>query len=74
MIYMKQFLTSNLLSTTNVGQLRTSDWPSQPIFRHNATASVLQNIVGNTPTFRTELSLFSPGTHESSLIYYPFDV
>ena len=73
MIYMKKFLISNLLSRTGVGQLRTSNLPSEPIFRHNATAMVLENILANTPTFRTELSLFSPGTHASSLIYYPFD-
>ncbi|KDR83260.1 hypothetical protein GALMADRAFT_276159, partial [Galerina marginata CBS 339.88] len=67
------FFDNNLLRADNPMQLRSSDRPSQPIFRHNATAAALQDIVSNTPTFRTELALFSARTHQSSLIYYPFD-
>jgi hypothetical protein len=67
------FFDNNLLHTQNLTVFRTSDRPSQPIFRFNASAFAQKDIVANTPTFRTELSLFSPDNHESSLIYYPFD-
>ncbi|KAF8810243.1 hypothetical protein BYT27DRAFT_7253830 [Phlegmacium glaucopus] len=68
------FFDNNLLRSADPSLLRTSDRPSQPIFRFNASAFVLKDIVANTPTFRTELALFSPGNHQSSLIYYPFDI
>jgi len=64
---------SNLLSGDGSFEFRTSDRPSQPIFRFNASIHALKDIVGNTPTFRTDLALFSPGNRHSSLIYYPFD-
>ena len=54
--------------------LRTSDPPTAPIFRFNATALVVGDIVANTPTFRVLLALFSPVHGHSSLLYYPFDV
>ncbi|KAF8157809.1 hypothetical protein B0H34DRAFT_674338 [Crassisporium funariophilum] len=68
------FFDNNLLKNSNPETLRFSDRPTKPIFRFNATCFALQDIVANTPTFRTELALFSPGNHQSSLIYYPFDV
>ncbi|KAF8810242.1 hypothetical protein BYT27DRAFT_7186680 [Phlegmacium glaucopus] len=68
------FFDNNLLRGADPTLLRTSNRPSQPIFRLNATAFALKDIVANTPTFRTELALFSPGNHQSSLIYYPFDI
>ncbi|KAF8810245.1 hypothetical protein BYT27DRAFT_7186689 [Phlegmacium glaucopus] len=67
------FFDNNLLRSADPTLLRNSDRPSQPIFRFNASAFALKDIVANTPTFRTELALFSPGNHQSSLIYYPFD-
>ncbi|KAF8962098.1 hypothetical protein BDZ97DRAFT_1663391 [Flammula alnicola] len=68
------FFDNNLLVDTDPSAMRTSDPPSVPLFRHNATGAILNDITANTPTFRTELQLFSPGNHESSLIYYPFDM
>ncbi|KAF8184783.1 hypothetical protein BJ912DRAFT_905383 [Pholiota molesta] len=67
------FFDNNLLAETD-SSMRTSDPPTTPLFRHNATAAILQDIRANTPTFRTDLQLFSPLNHESSLIFYPFDV
>lgn len=66
-------LHSNLLAETD-SVMRTSDPPDTPLFRHNATGAILKDIKANTPTFRTNLQLFSPGDQESSLIFYPFDV
>ncbi|KAF8184784.1 hypothetical protein BJ912DRAFT_927607 [Pholiota molesta] len=54
--------------------MRTSDPPNTPVFRYNATSAILKDIKANTPTFRTNLQLFSPGDKESSLMFYPFDV
>ena len=53
--------------------LRTSDRPSVPIFQFNATTFALRDVVANTPTFRTDLSLFSLGVPHASILYYPFD-
>ena len=71
-------LISNLLKAdgtyTQGDDVLASDIPRRPIFRHNATALAVKDIYANSPTFRTQLALFSPGDHRSSLIYYPFDV
>ncbi|KAF4617603.1 hypothetical protein D9613_006280 [Agrocybe pediades] len=68
------FFDNNLLSGDGSSfQYRTSDRPSQPIFKFNATVHALHDIVGNTPTFRTHLAMFSPGNRQSSPIFYPFD-
>ena len=66
-------LCSNLL-VTNDFAVRTSDPPMAPIFRFNATALAIGDIVANTPTFRVLLALFSPVHGHSNLLYYPFDV
>ena len=66
--------SSNLLVNTDTPTMRTSDIPLMPLFKHNATAAATGDIRADTPAFRTDLQLFSPGNHESSLIFYPFDV
>ena len=66
-------LRSNLLVDSNIA-LRTSDPPTAPIFRLNATALAVRDIVANSPTFRVLLATFSPGNGHSNLLYYPFDV
>ncbi|KAF5317933.1 hypothetical protein D9619_012171 [Psilocybe cf. subviscida] len=66
------FFDDNLLSTSTT-QSRTNNRPTEPIFHFNSTALAINDPVANTPTFRTELALFSPGNHQSSLIFYPFD-
>jgi len=65
---------SNLLVYNNNSGLRTSDRPTAPIFRFNATAFAIRDITANTPTFRVTLALFSPAHGHSNLLYYPFDV
>ncbi|KAF9477201.1 hypothetical protein BDN70DRAFT_934391 [Pholiota conissans] len=67
------FFDNNLLAQTD-SSTRTSDPPDTPLFKHNAKSAILMDITANTPTFRTNLQLFSPGNRESSLIFYPFDV
>ena len=64
---------SSLLVNNNIG-LRTIDPPTAPIFRFNATALAVRDILANSPTFRVFLALFSPGNGHSNLLYYPFDV
>ena len=67
---------SNLLRTNvagNGGEVLTSDRPTQPIFRFNATTFAQRDELANTPAFRTVLALFSSFTSKSSLLYYPFD-
>ena len=66
------FSYSNLLSSP-APILRTSDRPKVPIFQFNATTFALRDVVANTPTFRTDLSLFSLGAPYTSILYYPFD-
>ncbi|KAJ7575899.1 hypothetical protein C8J56DRAFT_405531 [Mycena floridula] len=68
------FFDNNLLrSDQGSGDIMSSNRPSSPIFVFNATAFAVTDIIANTPTFRTQLSLFSPSNVPSSLIYYPFD-
>lgn len=62
----------NALDLSNL--LVDTDIPSMPLFKHNAAAVATGDIRANTPDFRTDLQLFSPGNHESSLISYLFDV
>ncbi|TEB34001.1 hypothetical protein FA13DRAFT_1730316 [Coprinellus micaceus] len=54
-------------------EILTSDRPTRPIFKFNATAFVIQDKFSRTPTFRTQLALFSPDRTDSSLLFYPFD-
>jgi hypothetical protein len=65
---------SNLLRVQQDAGVLASNPPTTPIFRFNASAFAVKDIFANTPTFRTRLALFSPSSHQSSLIYYPFDV
>ncbi|KAJ7589987.1 hypothetical protein C8J56DRAFT_1025257 [Mycena floridula] len=68
------FFDNNLLRTDQgSGDIMSSNRPSSPIFVFNATAFAITDIIANTPTFRTQLALFSPSNVPSSLIYYPFD-
>ncbi|KAF8883613.1 hypothetical protein CPB84DRAFT_1789856 [Gymnopilus junonius] len=68
------FFDANLLHASSTAEtIRSSNRPADPIFIHNASALAEGDILANTPTFRTDLALFSPGGTESSLIYYPFD-
>ena len=66
-------LCSNLLVNNDVA-VQTSDPPTAPIFRFNAMALAIRDIIANTPTFRVLLSLFSPVHGHSNLLYYPFNV
>ncbi|KAF6747221.1 hypothetical protein DFP72DRAFT_610273 [Ephemerocybe angulata] len=54
-------------------EILTSDPPSRPIFRFNGTAFAANDPKGRTPTFRTQLALFSPERKDASLIFYLFD-
>jgi hypothetical protein len=63
---------SNLLSS-GADTIKNSNYPTTPIFVHNATAFAITDIIANTPTFRTNLMMFSPADRASSLIFYPFD-
>ncbi|PPQ94994.1 hypothetical protein CVT25_003746 [Psilocybe cyanescens] len=69
------FFDSNLLvSTGNTDSISSSDRPSTPLFRLNATAMATGDIKANSPTFRTDIRLFASGKpHRSALINYPFD-
>jgi len=68
------YFDNNLLSTASAsGSVASSDRPSIPIFRLNATALVMNDILSNSPVFRTDVALFSPGSTASSLLFYPFD-
>ncbi|KAF8192101.1 hypothetical protein BJ912DRAFT_849126 [Pholiota molesta] len=67
------FFDSNLLAK-GPDPIRNSNRPTTPIFIHNATALAVNDVVANTPTFRTDLAMFSPADRSSALIYYPFDV
>ncbi|KAF9471880.1 hypothetical protein BDN70DRAFT_868898 [Pholiota conissans] len=66
------FFDDNLLSDGS-DTIKNSNRPTVPIFIHNASAFAITDIVANTPTFRTDLTIFSPADRSSSLIYYPFD-
>jgi len=70
-------LSSNLLkaegSYSQSDDVLSSDIPKRPIFRLNATALAIGDVYANSPTFRTQLALFSPGDQHSNLMYYPFD-
>ena len=54
-------------------EILTSDRPTRPIFRFNAAAFATHDKFARTPTFRTQLALFSPDRTDSSLLFYPFD-
>lgn len=68
--------TSNLIRTTSdsssVGT-PSNDRPVSPIFRLNATALAVKDIMNNSPTFRANFALFARDSPTSSLLYYPFD-
>ncbi|PPQ72097.1 hypothetical protein CVT26_006875, partial [Gymnopilus dilepis] len=68
-----QWTNSLSAITSTSDKTRSSSRPTDPIFVHNASALAVADVLASTPTFRTDLSLFSPGGLESSLIYYPFD-
>ena len=65
---------SNLLIGGDPSVVQTSDRPTTPIFRFNASAFAQKDVLANTATFRTNLALFSANQHHSSLLYYPFDM
>ncbi|PPQ94989.1 hypothetical protein CVT25_003741 [Psilocybe cyanescens] len=69
------FFDSNLLvSTGNTDSISSSDRPSTPLFRLNATAMATGDIKANSATFRTDIRLFESGkSRRSALINYPFD-
>ncbi|KAF8192095.1 hypothetical protein BJ912DRAFT_1096404 [Pholiota molesta] len=66
------FFDDNLLSN-GADTIKNSNYPTTPIFVHNATAFAITDIIANTPTFRTNLMMFSPADRASSLLFYPFD-
>jgi hypothetical protein len=74
---MGDILSRNLLRAEGTHstqeEILTSDRPTRPIFKFNATAFVIQDKFSRTPTFRTQLALFSPDRTDSSLLFYPFD-
>ncbi|RXW17704.1 hypothetical protein EST38_g8158 [Candolleomyces aberdarensis] len=71
------FFDTNLLKAEGTFSTQeetlSSNPPDRPIFKFNATALVLEDRFSRTPTFRTQLALFSPDRSDSSLIFYPFD-
>ncbi|KAH9479213.1 hypothetical protein JR316_0007800 [Psilocybe cubensis] len=69
------FFDNNLLDNSDdIGNgVPSSDVPSTPLFRFNATASS-SDFRSNTPTFRTNIRLFQSGSpRRLSLVNYPFD-
>ncbi|KAH9479220.1 hypothetical protein JR316_0007807 [Psilocybe cubensis] len=69
------FFDNNLLdnSDDNNNGVPSTDVPSTPLFRFNATA-FSSDFRANTPTFRTNIRLFQKGTpRRLSLVNYPFD-
>lgn len=51
----------------------SSSPPDRPIFFFNASAFASGDPYARTPTFRTQVALFSPETKNANLIFYPFD-
>ncbi|KAJ2919612.1 hypothetical protein MD484_g799, partial [Candolleomyces efflorescens] len=54
-------------------EILSSDRPTRPLFKFNATAFAIGDLTARVPTFRTQLALFSPEFDQSSLLFYPFD-
>ncbi|RXW22275.1 hypothetical protein EST38_g3568 [Candolleomyces aberdarensis] len=54
-------------------EILSSDRPTRPLFRFNATALAVNDLASRVPTFRTQLALFSPDSDKASLLFYPFD-
>ena len=54
-------------------EILSSDRPTRPLFKFNATAFAIGDVAARVPTFRTQLALFSREVSKSSLLFYPFD-